>query len=509
MVFISLSSKRTMRHYLFKFKRITTFVFVNIFLLSAAHGEASFKKGLSRSEATTDFRIMQKVFAQAHASAFAQIPPGEGADIFHEKVHWSTREFIAEILKYYRNLKVDHTGLALSTKLIEDLALKYAFFPFPLQFFNGRAYFDSDAQGIPFGSELLELNGQAVPEIWKEFSNVFSLQNKDRRWQDTRLSDSFSFLYYIVKGDTSEWRIVFKSENKIQRTTLRIDRSKPPLAIARVSSKDPRRKDILFKLFNKKLKTSYLAINSFMPRGTELDSIDQWNRALNGFLKEAGDLNAEYLILDLRANRGGVMLFSAAASAWFIDRVVQDRNRSRSRARLLPYRQYVTSINSLEATEKLLSETESHLETSFADTRQGDYFPTRKKNARFLEIFPFPHAHRFKKIYILTSKNTYSAAVNFARLVKLGNSNAILVGEESGSPGDGHSAEILVSYKLPNSGVFFEIPLIRVDFDPTLPGQKKGEGLPVDIKLYETAQDFVQGRDTVLEKLTSIIKKEQ
>jgi hypothetical protein len=101
----------------------------------------------------------------------------------------------------------------------------------------------------------------------------------------------------------------------------------------------------------------------------------------------------------------------------------------------------------------------------------------RARPRRGFELTPVQQAHAFKKVYILTGPATYSAAVNFARLVRLGNSNAVIVGEETGSPGDGHSAEILLTYKLPASGLLFEIPLVRVAFAPVVAGQKPARGL--------------------------------
>jgi hypothetical protein len=89
--------------------------------------------------------------------------------------------------------------------------------------------------------------------------------------------------------------------------------------------------------------------------------------------------------------------------------------------------------------------------------------------------------------------------VSFDRLVKLGNKNAVLVGEETGSAGDGHSAEILVNYKLPASGLLFEIPLMRVEFSPLVAGQKPDRGLVPDLPVRETIADFAASRDAVLE----------
>ena len=139
------------------------------------------------------------------------------------------------------------------------------------------------------------------------------------------------------------------------------------------------------------------------------------------------------------------MLFSAVAAQWFIEDALDDKSVSRARTRVLPYREFVQAINGQAANGTALAEAEKHLQTFFGDKMQNGYFDTRKAEARFLELKPIPVAHRFKRVFILIGPATYSSAVNFARYLKIANKNVILVGEETGSPGDGHSAEILVS----------------------------------------------------------------
>jgi C-terminal processing protease CtpA/Prc len=215
--------------------------------------------------------------------------------------------------------------------------------------------------------------------------------------------------------------------------------------IPRRGANHPQLAQPLFTMFNPSVKGAYLAINSFMPSGGMLDSVDSWNNHLNLFHQEARAKKSEFLVIDLRMNRGGVMLFSAAAATWFIETAFKDTSRSKAHTRVLPYKEFVQALSGAPATETMLGEVENHLRTSFSDKMVDGYFSTRLAEARHLDLTPINIAHHFKKIYILTGPATYSAAVNFARLVKLGNKNAVLVGEETGSAGDGHSAEILVN----------------------------------------------------------------
>lgn len=451
---------------------------------------------------------MQAIFAQAHATAFAQIPKTPLPDLFADKKHIAIRDFIARVLRYYRDLQVDHTGLGFSPELIESLNLKTALFPFPLKFFQGRAYFDCAYRDIPFGAELVAINGRTLPELLQHFAAITQIANPSGASDDYRLSENFSFLYYIAKGPSSRWEL--RLSNKGQTAEFIVDTSDGSgvAFVPRKSAELPYRTKPIYVMFNPQLRAAYLAINTFMPAGKDLDSIESWNEALFHFHREAAQQNAENLVIDLRANRGGVMLFSAAAAAWFVEQRVEDKSRSRARVRMLPYHEAVHAINSIAATETMLRETEQHLQTDFSDKMLHGYFDTRHPKARYLTLSPIPQAHRFRKIYILLSRATYSAAVNFARLVKLGNAKTVFVGEETGSPGDGHSAEIIVTYRLPNTGLLFEIPLVQVEFNPTTPGQEKGRGLKPDIASADTVFDFLSGRDTELDLVSELMAQQ-
>ncbi|AFM13110.1 peptidase S41 [Turneriella parva DSM 21527] len=476
-------------------------------VLYAARGDTNRGQGISATAAQSDFKIMNKIFAEAHATAFRQTGTAEPPVLFDEKKKVSIRDFVLRVLEHYRGLHVDHTGLGFSPELIEELGLKTALFPFPLKFIEGRAFADCEYLELRPGSEILQINGKPMLEILQKLEMAAGIKDPEGRWADYRIGEGFSFIYYMANGAASEWKIQYKSGNRQKEIVVNTAAAEPSPFVPRKSALKAQHSQPLFTMFNPSLKAAYLAINTFMPTGNQLDTIESWHNHLNLLHQESRAKGVENLVIDLRTNRGGVMLFSAAAATWFITKPVGDRSRSSARSRILPYKQYAQAINGMASTEAMLRDTENHLQKSFADKMKDGYFETRATEARFLELTPIEQAHAFKKIYILTGPATYSAAVNFARLVRLGNENAVIVGEETGSPGDGHSAEILLTYKLPASGLLFEIPLVKVAFAPLVAGQKPGRGLKPDITVVETAADFVAGKDTGLNAVSDLMDK--
>lgn len=486
-------------------------LFLPLLFLYAAPAPSR-RAGIPASAAQADFKIMHKIFAEAHATAFRQIPAGSAPELFKGDKPVLIRDFITQILKYYRGIHVDHTGLGFSPELIDDLDLKRALFPFPLRFFTStqenpsgvatvRAFFDCETADIPFAAELVTINGKSVASLLAELEVVSGLKKAGGDWDEFRLQENFNFIYYLRYGAQGEWTIEFRPQGEaaLRGLNYKVAQIRNLQPIMRRGMNHPQMAQPLFPMFNPTVKGAYLAINTFMPTGGMLDSVDSWNNHLNFFHQEARAKKAEYLVIDLRLNRGGVMLFSAAAAAWFIEQPVADKSSSRTHSRFVTYKELVAAINGGPISDEHLKNLDLHLQNSYGDKSTDGYFDTRQKDIRYLNIPTIEVSHKFKKIYILTGPATYSAAVNFARTVKLGNKNAVLVGEETGSPGTGHAADFLITYKLPATGLLFEVPIIDVMFAPLLAGQKPDRGLVPDLPVRESIADFVASRDAVLE----------
>jgi hypothetical protein len=487
------------------------FVCAVSFLCSVAATAVNFKDRIPGSAAENDFRIMHGIFLHAHATAFDQIPAGNPPEIFKDAGFTTLSDFVGRVRQYFREIKVDHTLLGFSEELIRDLALNKSLFPAPLKFIDGRAYFDCIPPDIKFGSELIELNGESLPLILENLNKVSNLKSPEGKWDDIRLTDSFAIYYFMAKGPRKDWLMKISSpkEAKVQTVRWTVADQGPALGWKRQSLNLPQFAKNAGAGFDNELKTAYLALNSFMPNGNEFVSDEIWNRYLHDFHKEAKARKSEYLVVDLRINRGGVMQFSATAAAWFLETPVEDKSWSKIRTRIIPYREHVVAINGFPDAAGALPKIEEFLSLNYADKREADgYFPAKNAEGKYRKLIPVAEAHHFKKIFVLIGGETYSAAVNFARLLKLGNKNVVLVGQETGSPGDGHSAEILITYKLPATKLLLTIPLARVNFSPLVPGQQAGRGLAPDIRMKNLASDFGASRDSMLDAVSRIIQKQ-
>lgn len=119
---------------------------------------------------------------------------------------------------------------------------------------------------------------------------------------------------------------------------------------------------------------------------------------------------------------------------------------------------------------------------------------------------PKKHNHYDGKVYLLTGGNSFSATTLFASAIK-GQSNVLIVGEETGGGAYGNTAWLIPDVTLPETGLRFRLPLFRLVMDKNRP--KDGRGVQPDIESLPTVEAVKKGQDYKLDKVLELIKKDK
>lgn len=89
-----------------------------------------------------------------------------------------------------------------------------------------------------------------------------------------------------------------------------------------------------------------------------------------------------------------------------------------------------------------------------------------------------------------------------------GNSNCIVIGEESMGGYYGHNGHTPFEYKLPYSKIITSFSIVNLEQDvPKKDKQKYGRGIIPDYQISQTLDDFLNQRDTQLNFTIDLIKK--
>lgn len=220
-----------------------------------------------------------------------------------------------------------------------------------------------------------------------------------------------------------------------------------------------------------------------MPGWDVYDSKWDWRAWLNARLDEIATDGTAGLVIDLRANEGGLDCGDPIISR-LADRPVQ----TLAARRLVRYRRVPDELRPILRT----------WDKSFFDW--GDR--AVRRDERFYDLLPeqaeapalAPTGKRFRgRVAVLVGPQNSSATFNFAQRMqreRLG----LLVGEPTGGNRRGINGGCFFFARLPASGLEFDLPLIGVF--PVVP--QPDAGLLPDVAVAPTVADIAAGRDPAL-----------
>lgn len=134
-------------------------------------------------------------------------------------------------------------------------------------------------------------------------------------------------------------------------------------------------------------------------------------------------------------------------------------------------------------------------ERLIVDLRQNNGGNFHKADEFLDEVLARPHLARTGGLYVLTAPRTFSAAAHVAGRLRF-EANGLIVGEASRSdPNFAYNAETIA---LGRSGLSMEYTDEQND-PPPFPELGASRQLPVDIPAFTTFDDYLAGRDAVLE----------
>jgi C-terminal processing protease CtpA/Prc len=144
---------------------------------------------------------------------------------------------------------------------------------------------------------------------------------------------------------------------------------------------------------------------------------------------------------------------------------------------------------------------------------QEDFYV--EKDNRFYQG-PLSQDHKIRKpnknnftgnIYLLTSPAVASAGSLFAAMVA-GNKNTTVIGEETLGGYYGHNGHTPLGYILPKSKIETFFSAVNLEQDvPKKENQKHNRGIIPDINISQTFEDYLQQKDTQMNFVLKLIKK--
>ncbi len=386
------------------------------------------------------------------------------------------------------------------------------YFPLSMKLIDDKMVVNSLNTPIPIGSRVVSINGVKDTDLILSFYKYSTTDgyntSQKKLWS---VEDFYGSRYNLEYGTQERFEIEYQlpDSDKVLHTELASislqEKQNIKLHFAPYTNlpNEGNQNKYNFKTVNEN--TALLTIRSFNIGG---DAASGEHKTYVAFLdsifsklKQEGKI--KNLIIDIRNNGGGTDPNETKTFTYIADKPFKENKSAYISFNKLPLPQYYVYNSSDKDNQKMERKNfEKELNQEFSIAKNGKYYQNADLNPVFL-----PDSHSFTgQIYLLIDANVASAASNFASLVR-GNTNAIVLGEETSGGYYGHNGHTPVTYQLPNTKIRTRFSIVNLEqYVPERTTQPIGRGVLPDYEVRQSLADFIQNKDTQMEFLLNLIK---
>mgnify|MGYP000179477089 FL=1 len=452
-----------------------------------------------------DLQTLHKILKQNHPSIYWYTPK-DSMDFYFSSALASVKDSMSAwafknvVASYLTNIKCGHTSVHFSPKLTKQYA-SYRFPQFPLQL---KVWKDSAVviwnlhlkdSIFKRGTVVTGINQLPIKHLVDSMYGIISTDGNSINFKSQVLTNNFAGWYKARFGDAdSVYQISYidsagnaktssivayvppkPKKDSVSQSSTAISKPKAPKIVV------PKKWTLLI---DSSANTAFMNLSSFSGSG-----LRKFMRQSFRTIKTSGVKN---LVVDLRENGGGNIKNSTRLSQYISDQAfkiadsVVASNRGISK---VPFSNFFNVVYYALA-KSVISKKETDGKFHFKRFEKHYYKPIIKN-------------HFDGSVYILQGGYTFSASTLFTSpLIK--QKNVTIVGEETGGGYYGNSAMMIPNIKLPNSQLFFRLPLYRLVMDKTRP---KGGGVMPDVLVDPSSYAIKQGFDIKLETVKKMIQQ--
>ena len=449
----------------------------------------------SVQELKEDFDLVRKVLKEAHPGVFWYTTP----KVFKQKFYSAYAQLNHPMTEaeFYRFLS-PLVALANCGHTVLDPSLDYQDvgkrFPIDLKFINKKAYllynYSKDST-LKMGVELLEINNRPIQKIVAQLLPMIGSDAYNEIFKYSTLEEDFQNYYdlFIGKPDTFALKCRDTEGKAFQMKVAALD---DPLLrqYHKRSGLEMRTNPLQYKEIDS-LKTAIMTINSFYPNDIKQGG-QRYSRYLRRSFKKIHKHQIQNLIIDLRVNAGGEMLYANDLFSYlynepymFLDRVEVATNKP------LDFLKY-TNWDRIDVHDSKYVDAQDSVAKA-----EGVNYTVKPSYYDFLEI-QYPRRKRVftGKVYILIGRKSYSATCLFSSLM-YANERATFVGEETGGGAQGLNGGTFLDVTLPHTYLTLVVPLEKwVKIPQNYPHLKRG--IIPQVKIEPSIEDLIKGKDVVL-----------
>jgi len=471
---------------------------------------------IPKQQVLDDLTLFQRIKESAHAgiykyrtkaqmdSAFAAVR----AQVTDQMTVLDMYKLVMSVTDFEGSL---HNNAFLPDTVRNMMHAEPVFFPYPVKLISGKMVLNSTQAPIPLGATISSVNGIPALQLVRELGKYYTTDGLNTTGKTVGLAASFPEYYRLEYGPATEFAVCYTVPTSSDTLTQTL-----PAVAYRAYVEDfqarhskpsdhgffaPAKQQYTFRLLPHQ-PTAVLTLNTFTIGDDSTVGHKKYKAFLDScFLLLRRSPAVINLLVDVRANGGGdddndMVAFSYLASVPFRENKASTVSFTR-----VPCHQYLSFEKDTTERADLVQEIEQELRTDFNLGTDGKLHENAKVNPVFQ-----PKQHRFRgNLYLLISPRIASAGSMFAAMVR-GNTNAVVIGEETMGGYYGHTGHTPVEYRLPNSGIQISFSIVDLVQDvPIKAVQPPGRGVMPDYPVTQSVADFLANHDTQMEFALQLI----
>ncbi len=426
-----------------------------------------------------------------------------------------------ELIEFYKIILqiTDFEGsLHNDTTLPDDFEKKYvagnAFFPYPVKLIENKLVLNFENSEIPLGAQIHSINGIETQKLLHSLYKYYTTDGYNITGKSIGIGSSFAKYFQMEYGSQKTFLVEYSLPNQTQKliktiaavsNETRKENFKNRFSLPIDSLQYNRAKDkYTFKLISKN--TALLSIHTFViGRNAKHKDHLAYKKYLDScfsFLSKNNQI--QNLIVDVRNNGGGTDPNDIVTFSYLAKKPFRENASAYVNFQKIPFAEYlVYEETEPQKKQEEKKDYEDELKEEFPKLDKGKYIQNEKFNPLLQ-----PDKNSFKgQIYLLISPRIASAGSLFASLVA-GNTNAIVIGEETMGGYYGHNGHTPIEYELPNTKIKTQFSIVNLEQDvPKKANQPFGRGVIPDHEISQTFEDFIQNKDTQYTYTIKLIDK--
>ena len=469
-------------------------------------------KGLSKEEAAADLNFYFKLIDKQHGNPYLYISRDDFQNLIQQKIEAlpaqvSAQELTALLIELNQQIRCGHTSVTFDKMQFRAEENRSEFFPYPVAIIDEALYIDFEDGVLPHASKIESINGIPAAQVLSELSMMpvtdGFIETKVKRSIEKR----FGHYFFLKYGFYSTFQVVVEDTNGEQ-----LEATVEGVPAAQMLTNNYYRP--VYKTNERYIHFTHLdAIDSLHTLVLTLNTFNahpEWfyKRIMSHYDEESEKFNFDNLVIDLRINEGGDRRLLNILYQLVAGKSLSDPSINAARSLQIEGDQ-LFAINGAVG-EEAIHNAENYLSERFINTSEGgfempqhDWYPEEFKLDLDLSKLKFEG-----QVYVLTSGNTFSAAADLARILSMLD-NVTLIGEETGGAHESRTANMILNYKLPNTSMQVQVPVIYEKFVNTNANNGKGRGTFPDHLVSQTREDLINRIDAAYALALDLIKQGQ